>query len=568
VHLIKRIEINNYLNLRNTQLDNVMNLNVIIGPNNCGKTSVLRAISLLGKIEFGKYSDSCDCKICKSFLDSTDSILSLSGKIGDRERFLKKHNPRIVFTFNVEKMEETLPYLIRDRDEILDGPLSPSESEIRDQIAQIHNQIEGYRKSKNPKIERQISDLNNIAEMRKAELKVKSHIRNEFAEPKIVLKQVREQTLGTEHVSFLLNRKFMEDILKTMIFCPDARLDAYKGASVPDYIRSKNLAANEQRVMVQFLRDLVDLKLEDIRQNMDLIRIVESTRFDTTIAEQGSGAKSLICLVADILAGTQNRILLIDEPELGLNPSGKQAFLTFLLSQSKEKQIFIATHDPTFVNPLLWRMQDVSVYVYSVAESKFVRVNLEESKTDPNTFAGYLPHTTSLKQVHIYVEGSRDVYIYQIFLEKYIKEKFENWYEIINSIGIYHLAGDFWSHLLYTIPKKPYFSIVILDGDKKKLASDVVSKYDAIEKNRFRFFSSIYEIKTLKDNHKKLEKDTPFPVVCLQRSEIEDYLEPKPARKELGPAVAEQMKCVPEEIEQIFSIAFRFADIHASEEYK
>jgi AAA15 family ATPase/GTPase len=548
-----------------------MDLNVIIGPNNCGKTSTLRAINLLERISFGRYSDSSSCKTCESLFNS-GSVLSLIGEITDRERFLNKNNPRIVFTFNVKEIERTLPYLTKDRDETLNGALSPSESEIRDEIARIRNEIEEFQKSKDPskdpKILSQINDLRRMAEGREAELKVKSHVRKEFAEPKIVLKQIKEKKLGTEHVSFLFNLKFMEDVLKTMIFCPDARLNVYKGIDVPSYIRSKNLAANEQTVLVQFLKDLVDLKLADVRQNMDLIRVVEGTRFDTTIAEQGSGVKSLICLVVDILAGTQNKILLIDEPELGLNPSGKQAFLRFLLGQSKEKQVFIATHDPTFVNPLLWRMQDVSVYVYSVAESKFVRVNLEESKTDPNTFAGYLPHTTSLKQVHIYVEGSRDVYIYQIFLEKYVKEKFENWYEIINRIGIYHLAGDFWSHLLYTIPKKPYFSIVILDGDKKQLASDVVRKYDAIEKNRFRFFSSIYEIKKLRDRQKMLEEDIPFPVVCLQRLEIEDYLDPKPAVKELGPSVAQQMKYVPEEIAQIFSVTFRFADIRIPREHK
>jgi len=60
---------------------------------------------------------------------------------------------------------------------------------------------------------------------------------------------------------------------------------------------------------------------------------------------------------------------------------------------------------------------------------------------------------------------------------------------------------------------------------------------------------------------KEPENDIPFPVVCLQRSEIEDYLEPKPALKEHGPLVAQEMKIVPEEIAQIFSTMFRLAGI-------
>lgn len=555
MHLLQKIEINNYLNLKNAQLENLMDLNIIIGPNNCGKTSILRAIDFLHRIRFGRYGDPFECKLCAPSYGENDSLLSLDGEISERERFLNKHDTRIVFTFNAEEIERSLPYLTDSRDKILNGTLAhQSESQVRDEIDRL-------RKSKDMKGIDQANVLECIYTQ-------KAHASKEFSEPKIVLKQRKDRKLRTEHVSFLINRELSESVLQTMIFCPDARLDSYKGNSVPDYIRSKNLPTLEQATMVRFLRDLADMKLVDIRQNMDLIRIVEDTRFDTTIGEQGSGIKSLICLVADILAGTQNKMLLIDEPELGLNPSGKQAFLKLLIGQSKEKQIFIATHDPTFVNPLLWSSQSVSVYLYSVIERKFVKVDLEESKTDPNTFAGYLPHTTSLKQVHIYVEGSLDVYIFQIFLEEYVKANYENWYEVINRIGIYHLAGDFWSHLLYTIPEYPYFSIVVLDGDKRELASSIPKKYDAIKKNRFRFFSSISEMEKLLHGRKEPENDIPSPIVCLQRPEIEDYLEPKPALKEHGPLVAQQMKHVPEEIAQIFSATLRLAGTEAPKKHE
>jgi hypothetical protein len=358
-------------------------------------------------------------------------------------------------------------------------------------------------------------------------------VATDFVKPVLVLKQRPNNHFGLEHVSFLANQEFGEYMLQTMIFCPDARLDSYKGIEVSKYVSSKNLPTAEQASMVKFLRELADLRLIDMRRNTELIRIIEDEKFDTSILEQGSGIRSLICVIADILESAQNKILLIDEPELGLNPSAKQAFLKFLLEQSKNKQILIATHDPTFVNPLLWHDRNVSVYLYSIVDSKFVKVNLEESKTDPSTFAGYLPHTTSLKQMHIYVEGSLDVYIFQTFLEKWVKANYHNWYEVINRIGIYHLAGDFWSHLLYTIPEYPYFSIVVLDGDKREFASSIPKKYDSIQKNRFRFFNSV--------------------------SEIEDYLEPKPVPKERGPLAAEQMKNVPEEIAQIFLATFRLA---------
>jgi AAA15 family ATPase/GTPase len=536
------------MNLKKAELNNLMDLNIIIGPNNCGKTSILKGINLLQRPVFGRYGP-WHCEQCGSVLADNPSLLNLDCKMDPRECFLGKHKVSITFEFNIEEIGRTFPHFVDERDKVLNTVLAlEDENQFRNEIDQTARQTDAVKRILNAEEFERIATRN-------------AHARKEFAEPRLVIVQDENQRLRNEHLSFLINQEFREDVLQTMIFCPDARLDRYKGEDVPGYIRSKNFPASEQTRMVQFLKDLVDTKLVDMRQNMELVRIVEDERFDTTIAEQGSGVKSLICLVADILAGTQNKILLIDEPELGLNSSGKQAFLRFLLTQSREKQIFIATHDPTFVNPLLWGREGVSFYLYSIPEGKFVKVNLEESKTDPNTFAGYLPHTTSLKQVHIYVEGSRDVYIFQTFLEKYLKENFDDWYEVINRIGIYHLAGDFWTHLLYTIPEKPYSSIVVLDGDKRELAGNIINKYDSAKNNRFHFYTSVSEMEKLLHNSKSAENDVACPVVCLKRSEIEDYLEPKPVPKEKGPIIAQEMESIPEEITQIFSITLRSANI-------
>ena len=184
--------------------------------------------------------------------------------------------------------------------------------------------------------------------------------------------------------------------------------------------------------------------------------------------EEGSGLRSLVCLIAEMLSARDAKILLIDEPELGLNPYSKLEFLRFLLEETSSRQIFVATHDPTFVNPVLWKGYNVSFYIYSVLKEEFVRVNINENREDPGTFCGYLPHTMSLKGVHIYVEGSSDVYIFGVFLRKYLKQARKNWSSILHNIGIYHLGGDNWPHFLYTTPNSPPFKcIIVLDGDKR-----------------------------------------------------------------------------------------------------
>ena len=320
------------------------------------------------------------------------------------------------------------------------------------------------------------------------------------------------------------------------------------------------LRGSQKRRWIDFLSKIVDAKIDDERYE-NLIRKIDGKDFETKISEQGSGVRSLVCLAVDILFSRDKKIVLIDEPELGLNPFVKQEFLNFLLNESKERQIFIATQDPTFVNPVLWRNKNVSVYFYSVIDEKFYKIDLKQNQEDPNTFAGYLPHTVSLKDIHIYVEGTSDVYIFQILLEKYLKESFpERWFQLLNKVGIYHLCGDFWRHLLYTIPKHPYKCVVVMDGDKRKIVKEVCEKYSTsrVIASKFSFCEKINDVGSA--IRKKIH-----PIYCLKENCIEKYIipdfdcanPPQDYNKRIdGPKKAEELKKVPDEIRQLFEIIF------------
>jgi len=148
---------------------------------------------------------------------------------------------------------------------------------------------------------------------------------------------------------------------------------------------------------------------------------------------------------------------------------------------------------------------------------------------------------------------------------RYLKKTCSQWYKIENQIGIYHLAGDFWCHLLYTIPKAPYVSLIILDGDKLEIAKKVVGGYSEFEFDKYRF-----NLSTLEDlQNAKLGKTTKnltniCPIYCLQKNEIEDYLTPRPSSKDKCPQVAFKMQEVPKEIEQVFDIILKWMGINVS----
>ena len=463
-----------------------------------------------------------ECKICSNALSHFPNLEYFSVKLAHREKYLTTENIGLGFGYYQTEIENLLPNFSKR--------------------------------------------LKSTSTKHSLDESVKKHLSDEFNKEKVKFIQQPSQRLIPEHISPILHNDFKTALLNNILFCPDERLQSYKGKSIHEHINSKNLPATEQSKLVEYLRKFVDTNLTNIRHNLDLIRTTEKTNFDTTIGEQGSGVKSLICLMTDILSETETKLLLIDEPELGLNPLGRHELFKFLLNQCKEKQIFIATHDPTFVNPILWERNNVSIYLYSLISKGFVKVDLAKTKQDPNSFAGFLPHTTSLKKIHIYVEGTSDVYTFQVFLNAYLK-RFRKRYKIQNKIGLFHLAGSFWSHLLHTIPKSPFISLIVLDGDKCEEAKRIIKKYSEVEENRFQFFETLEDLGKL-TRKKRSNKESPCPVYCLQRSKLEDYLKPHTKSKEKCPAVAYNMKSIPKEIEWLFDIIFGWTGMRTMRQRK
>jgi AAA15 family ATPase/GTPase len=501
--IIRSLEVNNYRNFKHAKLENLKDLNILIGPNNCGKTNVLCLIDKLRTLMTGNYQYLCDKCVP---LSGNSNFRGISINLSSNDFYLKdasKFKTTLKFLLNREFIENIIPGVLNKQNELLE------------------------------KVNIQCQNIDDT-----------------------ILMENKSNILFGKHFSPFIHDDIIEELKRNILYCPEERLERYKQKEFVTYIREQKLRGSQKRKWIDFINKIVDKKINDEKYET-LIRKIDGKDFETSISEQGSGVRSLICLAVDILF-SDSKIVLIDEPELGLNPFVKQEFLKFLIEESKQKQIFIATHDPTFINPVIWANKNVNVFFFSLLENDFCRINLAESKEDPDTFAGYMPHTISLKGTHIYVEGSSDVYIFQIFLLKYLN-KYEDWIERWNKIGIYHLAGDFWSHLLYTVPNYPYKCLIILDGDKRPRAKEICEKLETIEIHipKFIFCETIEEIKNALKNHT-------HPIYCLQKNRIEDYLEPKSKyeninydKKRDGPKIAEKMNIIPEEISKIFEIVLK-----------
>ncbi len=519
--ILNSVELTNFCSVKGGTLKGFKSLNIIYGPNNCGKTSFLKSISLLNtlnispSINFSSIEKSRLLGGWNSGLERKEyPLCGIQLALNSEQVYLKgKRNLKIRYELNKDLINEVVK-----RSSL---PFEP------DQFTSLIRHV--YPKKS--------IDLN-----------------EEFKEEEFYSINLEKE--GAQNYALAANVSLLNFLetgtkLQNVIFCDDLRIDSYKGTSLTDYITKKRLSGEQARKLISFIKDIIDPNIIDYKPPFNLLKS-ELSDFESTIQEQGSGVRSLICLATDILFAQNSSIIIIDEPELGLNPNVKQKFLKFLSNQSKKKQVFIATHDPTFLNPLLLENQEVALFQYSSHHKKFVMIDLQDIKKSRNTFGGYLPHTTSTRKTHIYVEGWIDVLVIQSFLIKYLKEKCgDDWLEPFNKISVFHLGGDYLQHIVHTIPPSPYKKIIILDGDKSETSDGLIeklnnSKSDCSVEFRHRKQSQQHFLKD--DIHSRFF----CPIWCLKEKRIEKYLDPYPTKKRDGPAIAEKMEKVPDEFKMLF----------------
>jgi len=103
--IFKNIEIKNYRNIQNLRIKDLKDLNIFIGPNNCGKTNFLKFTSNFSNIDFDPKRDRFFCEKCdqvrKSYSTKIRGVIELNketinqevtGVTNQIEDILKKEN--------------------------------------------------------------------------------------------------------------------------------------------------------------------------------------------------------------------------------------------------------------------------------------------------------------------------------------------------------------------------------------------------------------------------------------------------------------------------------------------
>ncbi len=134
------------------------------------------------------------------------------------------------------------------------------------------------------------------------------------------------------------------------------------------------------------------------------------------LSQLGSGIEQLIYMAVEILREKNETIFLIEEPETGLHPKLQRAFIRFLQKNIKDKnhQFFITSHSSVFIDPFL-QNENAKLFQVSLDKNKASKISpLENLSQVADLFFELGIKGVDYLQVNgiIWVEGPSDrIYI-------------------------------------------------------------------------------------------------------------------------------------------------------------
>ena len=184
----------------------------------------------------------------------------------------------------------------------------------------------------------------------------------------------------------------------------------------------------------EFFPDLTRLEADRTDQDIATVTYEEYGR-TLDILYAGAGLKHFL----DILIKTtfsQARVVLLDEPEMGMHPDLQRKFVGHLgrLADEKGLQFFIATHSPVFLAP----SEAVNLYrAGNTGGRRDVRAVAKEVTYTLWGDLGIRPSDLLQNDIVLFVEGQSDV----IFLEHVVNTLYADDLKEV-SVGVVQYGGD------------------------------------------------------------------------------------------------------------------------------
>ena len=366
MHDLTEILIKQYRGLINLELKNLNKINIFVGPNNCGKTSILEAISLGIPYSRSNNKNLLDVLISRYHgvnLEAFQSIFPLETP--------KKNEINVLLTLN-ETEEKSIETKITSKENMNIDNLGRSSN-----LFNLNFMYTTYIK----KTENDIDAAKQYTFSSFAQFKA---IENDIiSKNDLVSLELKENENGYS-VSWKKQNTNKNKIIIPYSYLSFSRFDiAERLLDNIDVLLEKN----QRKDLIEALQifDNSIKNFEVIGKN----RIIKlfSTKFDKPLSlyDYGNGMyKAFFIITATLLS--KNGILLIDEIEAGIHTKALTRFMTKLLSVCKinNVQLFMTTHSLEAIDTILYDCQ----YDNCIDDIAIYHIKNTEKKTDVKRYNG------------------------------------------------------------------------------------------------------------------------------------------------------------------------------------
>jgi len=318
-----RIDVTSYRGITNFTIDDLADINIIVGENNCGKTSLLEAIQILNKpYDFGNI-------VMVSRL--RDKIRMLSPK------YTQSQYSSFMNIFNKSKEELMISLHCKILNKDIDLSL---EGEVNDSLIS----------------ESQLAELQRVGSGGKFIPAVDEEVRTFFGRlivrGKLLLPVSSSENVMLNKYSRIIRSNNSKALAPINYLSPidHAVIDRFN-----EITRTKNLREN----VIRILQSAFDTNIQDLRTVEDddgrTLRMIEHRILgDMPLSTYGDGIKKVIAL-ANAAASVKDGILLVDEYETAIHPKAMDQVFRFLINVCKERniQLFMTTHSAEALDKML-----------------------------------------------------------------------------------------------------------------------------------------------------------------------------------------------------------------------
>lgn len=386
--MIKSFSCNNFrnVNVKNLKFSRI---NILIGPNNSGKTNFIKALSFC--------SDMLGCT-GKLIGDSAfQTMISRSGMGDIYNKYAKDDVHTISMKWNLElEAQKNVSY----RFDFHTG------NEMKDFFITRESLEDNFKKSNKSRPFNYFTCNENTGEgyISRAVNRGESNSRISFAIPKndTVLRQFDKIRLSNKEIYEASGRHVgliekLEEYFGKYYFYSSAQFDLDKirepqsiqndgrvlekdgsnYVNVLNYYKNQNMAYIT--TYLQKLKELMfTLELADVMVEFNKLKFklqYDGQLFDLGDLSDGTIKALLLALLIQIPVNEGLAMLAIDEPEMNIHPAWQQVIGRWIQQSDNFKQCFISTHSPDFLDVFTegFKRGDVSVFVFDPREERLVK---------------------------------------------------------------------------------------------------------------------------------------------------------------------------------------------------